>query len=48
VLGHPLGMTGARLALTTAITMADEGREYGVATMCSGVVQGIATLFSRP
>jgi hypothetical protein len=42
------GMTGARLALTTAITMADEGREYGVATMCIGVVQGIATLFPRP
>jgi acetyl-CoA C-acetyltransferase len=46
-LGHPLGMSGARLALTTAITMADEGHEYGVATMCIGVGQGIATLFTR-
>jgi 3-oxoadipyl-CoA thiolase len=47
-LGHPLGMSGARLALTAALTMADEGHEHAIATMCIGVGQGIATLLSRP
>ncbi|WP_030919859.1 3-oxoadipyl-CoA thiolase [Streptosporangium amethystogenes] len=47
-LGHPLGMSGARLALSAAMTMADEGHEHAVATMCVGVGQGIATLLARP
>ncbi|MEO3858633.1 3-oxoadipyl-CoA thiolase [Acrocarpospora sp. B8E8] len=47
-LGHPLGMSGARLALTAALTMADEGHEHALVTMCVGVGQGIATLLARP
>ncbi|MDQ1535841.1 MAG: hypothetical protein QOE58_234, partial [Actinomycetota bacterium] len=39
-LGHPLGMSGARLALTAAQTLADEGLEYANVTMCDGVGQG--------
>lgn len=46
-LGHPLGMSGARL-ITTAINQLErsEGR-YAVCTMCIGVGQGIATLIER-
>jgi 3-oxoadipyl-CoA thiolase len=46
-LGHPLGMSGARLALTAAMTMADEGHAHAIATMCVGVGQGVATLLAR-
>jgi 3-oxoadipyl-CoA thiolase len=41
-LGHPLGMSGARLALTTARTMKQRGAARGLATMCVGVGQGSA------
>nr|ABM53500.1 putative thiolase PaaE subunit [uncultured bacterium CBNPD1 BAC clone 67] len=41
-LGHPLGMSGARLALTAAIEMKDRGGRRACATMCIGVGQGIA------
>jgi len=43
-LGHPLGMSGARLALTAAIELSDRGARTALATMCVGVGQGIAVL----
>ncbi len=43
-LGHPLGMSGARLALSTALELADRGAARAVVTMCIGVGQGIAVL----
>jgi acetyl-CoA acetyltransferase family protein len=46
-LGHPLGMSGARLALTLTETLQQTGGRYGVATMCIGVGQGIAVLVER-
>jgi acetyl-CoA acetyltransferase family protein len=46
-LGHPLGMSGARLALTVAEELQRSGGRYGVATMCIGVGQGIAMLLER-
>jgi len=47
-LGHPLGMSGARLALTAALTLADEGHDYAIATLCVGVGQGVAMLLGSP
>jgi 3-oxoadipyl-CoA thiolase len=47
-LGHPLGMSGARLALTAAHTLADESLDYAIATLCVGVGQGVAMLLARP
>lgn len=47
-LGHPLGASGARLALTAAIELADRGARRAVATMCIGVGQGIAVLLESP
>ena len=47
-LGHPLGMSGARLALTATHTLADEGLDYGIATLCVGVGQLVAMLLGRP
>jgi acetyl-CoA acyltransferase len=41
-LGHPLGASGARLALTAAIEMKERGAKRALATMCIGVGQGIA------
>lgn len=41
-LGHPLGMSGARLALTAAIEMQEKGYKRALCTMCIGVGQGIA------
>ena len=41
-LGHPLGMSGARIALTAAIEMNDRKAKRALATMCIGVGQGIA------
>jgi acetyl-CoA acetyltransferase len=46
-LGHPLGMSGARLALTATEELARRGARYGLATMCIGVGQGIATVLER-
>lgn len=43
-LGHPLGMSGARLALTAAMEMRDRRAKRAVCTMCIGVGQGIAML----
>jgi acetyl-CoA acetyltransferase family protein len=46
-LGHPLGMSGARLVLTATHQLQRGGGRYAVATMCIGVGQGIATLLER-
>jgi acetyl-CoA acyltransferase len=44
-LGHPLGCTGARLATTLVRELRRRGGKYGIATMCVGVGQGLATVF---
>jgi acetyl-CoA acyltransferase len=44
-LGHPLGASGARIATTLLGIMRDRGSRYGLATMCIGGGQGIATVF---
>jgi acetyl-CoA acyltransferase len=46
-LGHPLGMTGARLVGSAAIELAVRRSRYAVATQCIGVGQGIAMLLER-
>ncbi len=46
-IGHPLGMSGARLALTAAVEMNDRGARRALATMCIGVGQGIALALER-
>lgn len=46
-LGHPLGMSGARLLLTAAHELQRSGKRYALCTMCVGVGQGIATLIER-
>ena len=46
-LGHPLGMSGARLALTLVEELQRRGGRYGLATMCIGVGQGIAMVVER-
>ena len=46
-LGHPLGMSGARLALTATEQLGQSGGRYALATMCIGVGQGIATVIER-
>jgi 3-oxoadipyl-CoA thiolase len=43
-IGHPLGASGARLALTLARELKRRGGRYGLATMCIGVGQGLATI----
>ena len=46
-LGHPLGMSGARLALTATEELQRNGGKFGLATMCIGVGQGIALALER-
>ena len=46
-LGHPLGMTGARLVLTAARQLGRTEKPYAICTMCVGVGQGIAMLLER-
>ena len=46
-LGHPLGCSGARIMTTLAHEMRRRGSRYGLATMCIGVGQGIATIVER-
>ena len=46
-LGHPLGMSGARLAMTAVHAMEVYGKKRAIATMCIGVGQGIAALIER-
>ncbi len=45
--GHPLGMSGARLAADVALELAASGGRYGLATMCVGVGQGVAMALER-
>ncbi len=47
-LGHPLGASGARILTTLIHGMRERGAKRGLATMCIGVGQGIATLVERP
>jgi len=44
-LGHPLGCSGARLSATLVRELRRRGGRYGVATLCVGVGQGLATVF---
>jgi acetyl-CoA acetyltransferase family protein len=46
-LGHPLGMSGARLALTAALELHRKNGHYALATMCIGVGQGMAAVIER-
>ena len=46
-LGHPLGCSGARILTTLVHEMERRGSRYGLATMCIGVGQGIATIVER-
>ena len=46
-LGHPLGMSGARLVLTAARNLAQSGKKYALVTMCIGVGQGYAVVLER-
>ena len=46
-LGHPLGMSGARIAMDVVGELGRRGGRYGLATMCVGVGQGVAMAFER-
>ena len=45
-LGHPIGASGARILVTLVHELRRRGGRYGLATMCIGVGQGIATLIT--
>ena len=47
-LGHPLGCSGARLLTTLLWDMRRRGARYGLATLCVGVGQGVATIVENP
>ena len=46
-LGHPLGCSGARISTTLINLMEEKDAKLGLATMCIGLGQGIATVFER-
>lgn len=46
-LGHPLGMTGARILQTAAIELQKSNKRYALVTMCIGVGQGYATILEK-
>jgi 3-oxoadipyl-CoA thiolase len=46
-LGHPLGMSGARILNSAAITLQETNKKYAVVTMCIGVGQGYAMVIER-
>ncbi|MEM9239277.1 MAG: 3-oxoadipyl-CoA thiolase [Pseudomonadota bacterium] len=46
-LGHPLGMSGARLVMTAAYHLRRTGGQYALCTMCVGVGQGVAIILER-
>ena len=46
-LGHPLGMSGARLVTTAMYELHRRGGRYALCTMCIGVGQGIAAIIER-
>jgi 3-oxoadipyl-CoA thiolase len=47
-LGHPLGMSGARIILTATLELQKRNARYALATMCIGVGQGYAVVLERP
>jgi acetyl-CoA C-acetyltransferase len=46
-IGHPLGMSGARLVVSLLHELRKRGGRKGIATLCVGVGQGQAVLFER-
>ena len=46
-LGHPLGMSGARILNTAAIELQEQNKRYALVTMCIGVGQGYAVIIER-
>jgi acetyl-CoA acetyltransferase len=46
-LGHPLGMSGARLITTAIVELEEQQKRYALCTMCIGVGQGIAMIIER-
>lgn len=46
-LGHPLGMTGARLLLTASIELQERNAQYALCTLCVGVGQGMAVILKK-
>ena len=46
-LGHPLGMSGARLITTALVELEEQQKRYALCTMCIGVGQGIAMVIER-
>jgi acetyl-CoA acetyltransferase len=46
-MGHPLGMSGARLLLTATRQLELTGKRYALATMCIGVGQGMAVILEK-
>lgn len=46
-IGHPLGMTGARILLSAAKELHHQNKKYALVTMCVGVGQGYATILER-
>jgi acetyl-CoA C-acetyltransferase len=45
--GHPLGASGARLALTCARELRRSGKRYGVVSLCIGMAQGMAVVLEN-
>jgi acetyl-CoA acetyltransferase len=46
-IGHPLGVTGARIAYSAALELQITGKRYALITMCIGVGQGYAAIIER-
>ncbi len=46
-LGHPLGMSGARILLSAAIELHEQNKKYALVTMCIGVGQGYAVIIEK-
>lgn len=46
-IGHPLGMTGARITYSAALELQKTGKKYALCTMCIGVGQGFAVILER-
>jgi len=46
-IGHPLGASGARLAITAARQLERQGGRYALVTLCIGVGQGMAVVLER-
>lgn len=46
-MGHPLGMSGARILLTAALELHEQNKRYALITMCVGVGQGVAAVIEK-